>query len=258
MELAPARDCDPAILLPGPGDAPDMVATKEFVLLLGLAYNDIKALCWVDDQLRKGVPNWEGPPTADPYAGNWMGTLKTFDRLSSGVLTETYYLVRKYTALGVFKTPLFDRAFRKLDRRYRDFWKAFLQDAEHPRGERFRTFHESVRNTVGFHYSRAGKAMTEGYRAHVAMKPGDPKCDRAWASFGKHMEGSRFYFADAAAVQLQERIAHEAGKVTPDERKDNVRNLNFGIRMLLENLLEELDAIRRGKDGEPAAPATPR
>jgi hypothetical protein len=247
MELAPARDYDPVILLPATGDAPEILATKEFVLLLGLAYNDIKALCWVDDQLRKGAPDWEGPPTADPYAGNWMGTLKTFDRLSSGVLTETYYLLRKYAALGVFTTPLFDRAFRRMDQRYRDFWKEFLHDAEHPRAERFRTFHESLRNAVGFHYSMAGKAMTEGYRAHVEMKPGDPKCDRAWASFGKNMESSRFYFADAAAIQVQERIALEAGKVTPDERKQNVDNLNFGIRMLLEHLLDELGATHKQK-----------
>ena len=32
-----------------------LFVTKEFVLLLGLAYYAIKALCWVDDQQRKGA-----------------------------------------------------------------------------------------------------------------------------------------------------------------------------------------------------------
>jgi len=43
------------LLLENLGDAPEVLATKGFVLLLGLAYNDIKALYWVDDQLRKGA-----------------------------------------------------------------------------------------------------------------------------------------------------------------------------------------------------------
>lgn len=254
MELAPARDYDPAILLPAAGDAADLVATKEFVLLLGLAFNDIKALCWVDDQLRKGKPDWSGPPKADPYAGNWMGTLKTFDRLSSGVITETYYLLRKYAYRGVFKTPVFERAFRKLARSHRDLWRAFIEDAQHPKAERFRTYHKNLRNAVGYHYSRGGMAMTDGYRAHVAWIPGDPKCDRAWVSFGRNMEESRFYFADAAAVQIQERLAAEAGKVTPEERQQNVRTLNFAIRAFLERLLEELEALHQAN----RVPAQPR
>lgn len=245
MELAAARDYDPAALLRDSRDADDIVATKEFVLLLGLAFNDIKALCWVDDQLRKGTPDWDtaGPAKADPYAGNWVGTLKTFDRLSSGVLTETYYLVRSYAQRGVFKTPLFERALRRLERKQRAFWRAFVEDAQHPTAKRFRTYHENLRNAVGYHYSKAGRVMRDGYRAHVAMKPGNPMCDRAWASFGRDMEHTRFYFADAAAVQVQERIAREAPKVTPDERKRNVDNLNFAVRMLLEALLEELEAL---------------
>lgn len=256
MELAPARDFDPDILLPGEGEAADIVATKEFVLLLALAFNDIKALCWVDDQLRKGAPEKKAsePPRADPYPGNWVGTLKTFDRLSSGVVNETYRLVRSYARKGVFKTPLFERAHRNLARRYRDTWKAFLRDAEHPDAERLRSYHKNIRNAVGYHYYTGGKAMTTGYRAHVAFMPGNPMSDRAWASFGKNMEESRFYFADAAAVQVQELIGIEAGRVTPEERRKNVGNINAAIRMLLEQLLRELKALHEGK--APPAPAS--
>ena len=246
MELAPARDYSPRTLLPAAGDTKEISATKEFVLLLGLAFNDIKALCWVDDQLRKGDPAWgpDGPPTADPYTGNWLGTIKTFDRFSSGVLTETYYLIRKYAQRGIFKTPLFKRAMRKLKRRDREFWGALLDDAQHPKARRLRTYHEELRNAVAYHYSKAGKSMVDGYQEHVALKPGHPMFDRAWASFGEHMEASRFYFADAAAVQVQERIARAAGRVSPEERKRNVNNLNHAVRMLLESLLDELEAHR--------------
>jgi hypothetical protein len=71
MELAPPRDFDPHILLPRDGDSAELIATKELVLLLGLAFNDLKALVWTDAQLRKGTPVWEDERNrADPYPGN--------------------------------------------------------------------------------------------------------------------------------------------------------------------------------------------
>jgi hypothetical protein len=255
MEFAPPRDYDPAILLPVDGEPPEMTALKEFVFLLGLAFNDIKALCWVDAQLRKGAP-----PTgesarldADPYKGNWTGMLKTFDRLSSGIITETYRLIRTYAHKGVFKTEVFERAFRKLERRYRVAWEALLRDAEHAEADRLRKYHRDLRNAVGYHYNTGGKVIIEGYRKHVAAKPGHPAFDKAWVSLGKNMETSRFYFADAAAVQVQERIGLECGGVTPDERQTNVRNINVAVRMLLEQLLEQL----RGLNKPPPAQAAP-
>jgi hypothetical protein len=130
-----------------------------------------------------------------------------------------------------------------------------MRDAQ-PGPERSHTYHDMLRNTVAYHYSRAGAVMTTGYRVHVQWMPGDPRCDRAWASFGSDMEESRFFFSDAAAVQAQEGIAREAGAVSPEDRRRNVRDLSVAIRMVLEKVLEELSVLHGGElpSGSPGHP----
>ena len=244
MELAPARDYHPDILLPAPGEPPELVATKEFVLLMGLAFNDIKALLWASDQLLKGAPpvqgDAQGPQVADPYTGNWFGTFLTFERHYSGVLDESYYIVDRYSRQGVFKTSLFSRALKRMGQNHRQAWSDCLADAIHPATKRQRGFHHGLRNSVSYHYSQAGKLMTEAYRKHVGLRPGDPRYERAWASFGHSLEASRFYFSDAAADVIQEDMAAKSGHVTPEERRKNISNLSIAVRMLLEQLLGQL------------------
>ena len=55
MQRAPPRDYDPAVLLPSEGEPRDVTLTKEFVLLLGLALNDLKALAWVTSSSGRGT-----------------------------------------------------------------------------------------------------------------------------------------------------------------------------------------------------------
>jgi len=54
-----------------------------------------------------------------------------------------------------------------------------------------------IRNSIAYHYYQP-KKLVQGYKKH-SSSPRSEHNALAYSSFGKNMEESRFYFADAAA-----------------------------------------------------------
>ncbi len=90
FELADPVQYDAAVLLPVDGEPKLLRQTKELMLLLAVAFNDIKMLAWIDEQLNKGRPV-KGERT--PYAGQWSGAAEWLERISSGLVHELYLRV---------------------------------------------------------------------------------------------------------------------------------------------------------------------
>ncbi len=210
-------------------------------MLLALAFNDFKALAWVTEQLMQGKPFDEDRP--DPYRGNWIGTLDFFDRLSSGLLWEVYGILRSYS--DVIASDLVRRAVGRLSRRLRDFWDAFVADANHPRTEAIREYHGALRNGLAFHYRRAGQPLLAAYGVHVAKDPSNPIRGRAWVSAGQNAEQSRFFFADAAAQSAKMLLERDFG-ITFTQRAATAQHLNVAIRYVVNELLVELQRLVAG------------
>ena len=55
-----------------------------------------------------------------------------------------------------------------------------------------------IRNSIAYHYYQP-KKLVQGYKKHFLESPRSEHNALAYSSFGKNMEESRFYFADAAA-----------------------------------------------------------
>jgi hypothetical protein len=74
-----------------------------------------------------------------------------------------------------------------------------------------------------------------GYQEHFFAQPTTPKTEAALYSLGGNMEGTRFYFADAAADAAMKRQAREAGEDDLIKHFDELtKKLNFSIYSLVK------------------------
>ena len=152
FDLADFTAYDPAILHRD-GDDP----AGAFVLSLALAYNDLKSLQWMVQQLARGRP--DDPTAVNPYNGQFHGMQVYISRMTVGLVQEVLKAVETAATNGVLENQDFKDACLAAKKAFpsvRTKWDGLvkLSKGEHAELEGLSKFLIKVRNNVAYHSIR--------------------------------------------------------------------------------------------------------
>lgn len=197
----------------------------EFVLVLALAFNDLKDLLLAESLLLTQKPSDLQTPT--PALGMFSGAHYHFYRLLLAHLYELLYLVQQNATIRA--TPPFLKLEKQLTRGARESWGKLVAAAEEKNAEdsdiRFLLL---ARNKVAFHYDRKviGRAFRAAFDSSGARLP--------YLSRGRSVASARFYFADAAA---QTYLQQQFGEIELEQfflrRWDLLTNIGHALHALV-------------------------
>jgi hypothetical protein len=191
FDLDPLESFDPSLLLGGKNSA------DAFVLLLALAFNDLKDANWTMQQLDKCKPDDVGQ--IDATIGQWHGMRIRFTRQVLGILNELLVAINSADRAGLLGDEHFDKAVGRCGPETQRAWSELVATATDQPSSSYpelRPYLDEVRNRAAFHYDRT--RLWQGYEHHFVRFPQSGHNERAYMSLGMKMEGTRFYFADAA------------------------------------------------------------
>jgi hypothetical protein len=192
FELAPPMGIDPNSI-----DVDTELGA--FVLVLANIYNDLKGLALASQLVVDARPTAE---TKLAVLGQVSGLQIQINRLGAGIIHELMEKIEEHQNL--IETKEFGALIARIpNAAARRSWRglcAVAVGSPAPAGrDPDRLMLVKLRNNVAFHYST--KALAKGYRRHFHRLPKVKYADRAVFSDGDSMEGTRFYFADAAAKE---------------------------------------------------------
>jgi hypothetical protein len=216
----------------------EFLPEDEFVLTLAHAYNDLKSYFFWWEVNRELGPN--GPPKISKEFGQFAGIDNHVFRLMGSWLVEMMVLLKeKKSILGASN---FSAVISSLSRTDTAAWKslcdlALVADHDLPKEiKALKTFLVKVRSHGTFHYNQT-KPIGSGYTKHFAQ-PSKPESKFAYASYGKNMEESRFYFADAAITRMCQEMAPGQLATFQKNQTTYVKNANHAIRSIVKKYLE--------------------
>jgi hypothetical protein len=220
---------DPAILF----NEKELYSADELLIALALAYNDCKDLLHNWEVLQEFKPKHPGTNISPQY-GQFCGMMAHCFRQQVGLLNELLDLLRRRK--NVLAKPIFVETASRLKGKAHDGWLNLTAisgatEKYDPSLASVRKLIYHIRNKGAFHYDT--DVLKSGFDAHFSK--GGPESQRAYISYGKNLEESRFYFADAAIIAYHDK---KMGKVAP-----NFQNL-------LANYLRDLHPALRGVIGE--------
>lgn len=178
-----------------------------FFLSLALIFNDLKGLVMHDLWLAPHRPATNHPT---PFLGQWSGLVIQLRRLTSGVVWELCELMKAHRDL--IEDAAFVGLLSRMPKESRAAWRA-LEDLAFERGKEssaLATVLKRIRHNGAFHYYKP-EDLVAGYRKAFYEEPESALNEKALASVGRDMEGTRFYYADAAAGALMTRIGESEG-----------------------------------------------
>jgi hypothetical protein len=211
FELPEPSKFDPEKIIRPKGDDPFAM----FMLALAVVFNDHKGLFLLSD----GIDSLK-PPDGEisAHAGEWHGLNMQIYRLRIGMFRELFTLIE--TFLTEANGPQMQRILKRIPPGARVHWEDLVRVALDKGGvsdKKFKTILVKIRANLSFHYYQP-KQLVAGYRRHFFESEVQPGNAHAYASLGKNMERTRFYFADAA-IQGSLRCC----KTVRDSNKDSCR-----------------------------------
>jgi hypothetical protein len=94
-----------------------------------------------------------------------------------------------------------------------------------------------IRNNAAYHYYQT-KLPVRGFRRHFFESARNPLNAAAFASVGKNMEQTRFYFADAAMKSTIDDLAAEmGGSAFGDRLRRTVRHVNIALAHIVTSYI---------------------
>lgn len=227
FDLAPLTDFPPEVF--GTIGDDDVDA---FVLSLAFAYNDLKDFEWVAEQLKKCKPQRQEVST---HNGQWAGMTSFVNRHLLAHLHELLQAIETAHNNGLLEHAYFTKCVELLPRDAAESWASLVavvrnQEAADP----FRKFLLIVRNNLVSHFYQPG-LLLKAYRRFFFEREPDQFNARAYASLGRNLEASRFYFADAAPVEYYK---HMVDPSLFDEAGRRVNEVNAALRFLVQAYLE--------------------
>jgi hypothetical protein len=228
-ELGDLREISPSSLI---RDESDNVG--RLVLRLALAFNDLKDTILLDvfrASFRALAPN-----EITPYSGQVGGIATHVHRFIGGILNEILNVIndeRSATADAEFVTLL-----SSLTSPTQSLWKDLIAEAQNsPQASNstVRAMLASLRNHSSFHYN--GNRLRSSFRECFE---GDQTATNraAYYSAGVDMDGTRFYFADAAAQTDYKRAGKDRGRETDKEVAKLAKEINNALAMLINAFLK--------------------
>ena len=143
FDLDPPEPFNPALLLGGKNSA------DAFVLVLALAFNDLKDANWVRQQLDHCTP--DDINKIDATVGQWQEMRIRFTRHVMGILHELLIAIESASRAGLLQDSVFQKALLRCQRATRDAWTALVDSATNQRGTSdLRQYLHDVRNRAAF------------------------------------------------------------------------------------------------------------
>lgn len=217
-DLGPLEAFDPKAFM---DDDPQVQKVCDFVLALALIFNDFKDLFWIAYTIKKSSPPFDANFHETPEWGHFTGADHHIHRLQATVLVELANLIDK--SAKTISKPLFQNVLKNVDAIERKAW----DEMANPDSE-LRKHLLNLRDKLSAHYyySENGdqKVIPDGFRA--AFKGTER---RPYLSWGKNILGTRFYFADAAALEVDKLIRSPGWKEKFDAHTNRVSRVVSGI-----------------------------
>jgi hypothetical protein len=187
-ELADLESFDPAAFKADGKVSQDVC---NFVLTLGLIFNDLKDLIYAHVLLQTQTP--EGKFKITRHWGDYSGIEGHIIRLMLGLFREILVLIDAND--NVLSDPYFQSVIFSLKKEERSIWDSLIATAQGKKP----TTPEGVlalkaRNAVTFHYEP--KAIYKGYSEFFSS--GSHGSEKAFISRGDGTADTRLFFADAA------------------------------------------------------------
>jgi len=224
--LAPLETFDPAAFR-----ADDRYPQEvcDFVLALGLVYNDFRDLVMGQGLLNAAVPKDVQTPT--PRLGEVGGIHSHLNRLMAALIHELSKLIERNTK--ILEHPAFTNLVKQLPRKAREAWLSVVtatqKDTATDSLSRLVLF---ARHKIAYHYD--AEEIGRGFRRAFV----DDQTRMPFLSRGDSMVKSRFYFADGAADTY---LRTSADKQVVEEffsaKLDILDDINHALRELVSRFI---------------------
>jgi hypothetical protein len=202
------------------------------LLALALVFNDLKGLALMRDAIAGMPPK---PFEISEHAGEWGGLELQMYRYQVSVLHELFKALSSFTS--VLESEEFRALVASMPANAKGQWDELVAIASGTaRAEETELggLLARIRNSIGFHYYNP-KTLADGFQYVFAGEGQHDGTRQAWASFGKNMEETRFYYADAAVQGALVQIQGKLGNDTFRRQMKRVHDAtNESLRFLLE------------------------
>jgi len=239
-ELGELDEIDPQLVIRDENDK-----LGRLVLRLALAFNDLKGIIMLDRYRLQFLPA-EG---VGPHLGQAAGLAVQVHRYAAGMINEAL------NAIDDERTATADQEFAAiiatLDTDTQSMWRGLLAEARNSpdnTNNTTRAMLNRLRNSSAFHYN--GNRLRRAYWDYFDATRTDYN-RAAFYSAGADMDGTRFYFADAAAEHDYKTAGTERGIVTQDQLYDLIGKINNAFALFIIAFLR----TRKADGAEKAAPA---
>ncbi len=206
-ELSEKLDVDPRALVKHDSDQ-----LGKMFLAFALAYNDLKGIVLFDIYLQA-----MGRPESGDWsarAGQWRGAVTQVHRWIAGVLHEL--MVAMQNNRNLVQGDEFQRLVGVVGAAGQKSCKEFVDAALNTSSKTASMLHR-IRNNAAFHYGL--KDLNEGYKKQFVLdaksKP-SPANQTAQYCYGRDMDGTRFFYADAAVQQRMMMLGLQFGAPETD------------------------------------------
>ena len=201
-----------------------------FILLLAAVFNDLKSAWYLVERLRAVEPI---AAYSLASKGQVAGMSLQNVRLIAGVLHELMVVIEKHRDL--VESSDFKALMRKLTGSPRIAWNqvqhiAFAQDRAPNVSGADSLLLIKIRNNLAFHYGV--KMLPSAYRVTFADRA-KPFRSHAVISDGDSMEGTRFYFADAA---MEEGLRSATG-LSIDDLSRRISRISADVNIALKSIV---------------------
>lgn len=203
------------------------------VLALALIYNDCKDGIFSNMILTELKPT--GHFEVSRHWGAYNGVKLHYIRLHVALIHELLELIESNER--TIEHPFFISVIQQLSKKDRECWEALTSAALHKKTQNpLNKFLLMIRNKVSFHYDP--KELYKGFRYHFFRSDCAP--EPAFISRGINMQGSRFYFADAAADgYLQSLARQEDPNDFMNSLADLTTALNRAIMQIVNHFIQK-------------------
>jgi hypothetical protein len=185
----------------------------QFFLSLAVGFNDLKGLVMFEQYLLA-----MGRPTtteATPHFGQWHGVNTQLQRWIGGVLHEIMNVIGAQRFSTVRNGTTLQQLVNALPKNNRAAWDTLRGVATNSATHTSMTkLLSSIRNQTAFHYGYKTTELSQGFLAYfgpLAQQAPNAVNSAAMCSLGVDMDGTRFYYADAAAQQAMTAALTRAG-----------------------------------------------
>jgi hypothetical protein len=204
-----------------------------FVLMLAHVYNEIKVPYWIA-RLMKTAKEADGVPLLSGYRGQISGFEEWVNRQVSSVSHELLKLLDKERDL--LESDILKKCVSLMGPAARRSWRNLVAAS---RGDDtamnpVKAYLVRIRNNVGFHYYQP-KSLLAGYDDHFFRRQDIPTAirDLAYASIDNNMEGTRFFFADAAAQSYTRHLEDPDGTLY-NETNEVIHEMNVALFSMVQ------------------------